>query len=152
MVIADECKHASVTLILLAFRRYADPQIESWRQPFLDALQDGPNVKKRRSEAGQIYEVTVNESFATQALSGFTQGFQRRFVDPKQHDFHLAFNDSIREPIEQILPLQNRLYGYAMLLDPSARVRFRAAGYADERAIKVFQDAVKTLIKQDTHK
>lgn len=148
IVIHDKAHRASVTLVLLAFRRYADEQLLSWRAPFLEALKSY-KIPPSRDRVAQIYDVTINESFATQALSGFVQRMQRSSVDAQLHDFHVAFNDRLREPIEKILPLHNRLYGYALLLDSNARVRFRAAGYADDRALVTFLDCAKRLAKED---
>ncbi len=147
VVIHDEARRASVTLVLLAFRRYADEQLLSWRAPFLESLK-GFNVAPGRDRVAQIYDVTINETFATQALSGFVQRMQRSNIDSQLHDYHVAFNDRVRDPIENILPLHNRLYGYALLLDSNARVRFRAAGYADDSALTSFLDAAKCLAKE----
>lgn len=148
IVIHDEARHASVTLVLLAFRRYADAQVQSWRSPFLESLKSLPIPSCRRRVA-QIYDVTINESFATQALSGFVQRMQRSSVDSELHDYYVVFNDQLRDPIENILPLHNRLYGYALLLDSSARVRFRAAGFADELTLISFLDAANRIAKED---
>lgn len=148
IVIHDEARHASVTLVLLAFRRYADEQLLSWRAPFIESLQP-LEIAAGRERVAQIYDVTINESFATQALSGFVQRMQRSSIDAHLHDYYVAFNDRLRDPIENILPLRNRLYGYALLLDSNARVRFRAAGYANDRALGPFLNAAKRLAQED---
>ncbi len=148
IVIHDEAARASATLVLVAFRRYAEEQLSSWRSPFLAALEGEPVVPHRR-RVGQVFDVTINESFGAQALSGFVQRLQRRTVDSHLHDYYVAFNDRAREPLEVLLPLDNRLYGYALLLDSKARVRFRAAGMADEHTLKPFVKATRSLVEED---
>lgn len=148
VVIHDKAAQASATLVLVAFRRFAEGQLASWRRPFLDAVADA-RVAPHRARVGQVFDVTINESFASQALSGFVQRVQRRSVDARFHDFHVAFNDRARKPLEKLLPLNNRLYGYALLLDAKARVRFRAAGLADEEAVVPFVEAARALIEED---
>lgn len=148
VVIHDECAHASATLVLLAFRRYADGQLESWRSPFINYMQDRVAIDGRQS-AGQFFDVTVNETFATQALSGFVQRIQRSSIHTDLHDYYVAFNDRIRKPIEDLLPIQNRLYGFALLLDSKGRVRFKGAGFADCRSQKALLAAVGQLVEED---
>lgn len=140
IVIHDEAGNAAVTLVLVAFRRYAEEQLSSWRSPFLEACKGKPV---------QAFDVTINESFASQALSGFVQKLQRWQIDPSLHDYYVAFNSRAREPLEVLLPLDNRLFGYALLLDRNARVRFRASGMATPKHLEKFLRAASALLRED---
>lgn len=146
--IADSSRKASSTLVMLAFRRYAEGQLSGWADSYRELLAALPEVGARKS--GQLFDCTINESFASQFLSGFVQRYQRSSVPYDQHDFHVAFNAELR-PLEGIFPISppNRLLGYVLLLDPSARVRFRAAGHADEPSLQLFTQAVRQLIEED---
>eukprot|EP00171_Calliarthron_tuberculosum_P003052 IDg3052t1 len=149
IVIHDECTNASATLVLIAFRRCADRQLDSWRSPFVNLLAD-KGLANGCLQSAQIFDVTINETFTSQALSGFVQHRQRSWVHVDLHDYYVAFNDRLRKPIEDLLPIQNRLYGFALLLDSSARVRFRGAGIADERSLKIFLNAANKLVEEDS--
>lgn len=63
IVISDEVLQSPVTLVVVAFRSIADDQLKPLRDAFVSAV----GTDGRRSA------VTVNESFAAQALSGFVQ-------------------------------------------------------------------------------
>lgn len=126
IVIHDEAMKNSVTMVLVAFRSFADDQLQSWKNAFVKAL---PQTSV------QWYDVTINESFGAQALSGFIQRLQRGRTDPALHDFCVAFNSKAREPLEALLPSRNRMFGYVLLLDRQALVRFRASGMATEEGL-----------------
>lgn len=146
--IADSSRKASSTLVMLAFRRYAEDQLTGWADAYRHLLTTLP--ESGDSKNGQLFDCTINESFASQFLSGFVQRFQRSSVPYDQHDFHVAFNAELR-PLEGIFPISppNRLLGYVLLLDPSARVRFRAAGHADDPSLHLFTLAARQLIEED---
>lgn len=138
IVIHDEAKKRDLTLVLVAFRSFADEQLASWRRPFQTLAADQT----------QCFDVTINESFGAQALSGFVQRWQRSRTDAALHDFHVAFNSRAREPLETLLLSTNRMFGYALLLDGDARVRFRASGMATEAAAKALLSSAEGILKE----
>lgn len=140
IVIEDEVREKPVTLVLMAFRSFAQKQVDSWRIPFENDI----GVKD-----GQVFDLTINETWAAQAFSGFTQLMLRHRTPPEKHDYTLAFNSKAREPLEDLLPDDNRLFGYALLLDRKARVRYRCAGMATERSSKKFLAAAREIIEAD---
>lgn len=136
MVIHDEAREVDVTLVVVAFRSFADEQLQSWKQSFIEGM---------RGEKVKWFDVTVNESFGAQALSGFVQRMQRGRTDVSEHDYFVAFNSKAREPLEVLLPSTNRMFGYALLLDAQARVRFRASGMATEEGKQAMLSCAKQL-------
>lgn len=136
IVITDEAKkYPPVTLVLVAFRNFADVQLMPWKDFYTLKF---PNLK--------WYDVTVNESFASQAFSGFVQGWQRSFIEDIQlHDYHVAFNSKARQPLEDLLITNNRMFGNVLLLDRLGHVRFRAAGSPNDQALSVLVDCVMKL-------
>lgn len=136
IVISDEASRFPVTLVQVAFRSIADEQLKPWREAFVSSV--GPG--------GRWYDVTVNESFAAQALSGFVQRWQRGRTDPQLHDFYVAFNNYAKEPLEGLLLSTNRMYGNILLLDRHARVRFRAFGAPEQSGIDTFLSCAHQLI------
>lgn len=140
IVIHDEALTTSVTLVMVAFRSFADGQLQSWRHAFESGLP---------AERVQWYDVTINESFGARALSGFIQRLQRGRTDPWLHDYYVAFNSRAREPLEVLLPSVNRMFGYALLLDRQARVRFRASGMATQDGLETMLRCAKELIAED---
>lgn len=136
IVISDEASRSPVTLVQVAFRSIADEQLKPWREAFVSSV--GPD--------GQWYDVTVNESFAAQALSGFVQRWQRGRTDSQLHDFYVAFNNYAKEPLEGLLLSTNRMYGNILLLDRHARVRFRAFGVPEQSGIDTFLSCAHQLI------
>lgn len=140
IVIHDKAMKNSVTLVLVAFRSFADDQLQSWKNTF---------VKDLPQDSVQWYDVTINESFGAQALSGFIQRLQRGRTDPALHDFYVAFNSKAREPLEALLPSRNRMFGYVLLLDPQARVRFRASGMATEPGLQAMISCAKEILSED---
>lgn len=139
IVIHDEAADSPLTLVMVAFRSFADDQLASWRFPFSEHFPQG-----------KWFDVTVNESFGAQALSGFVQRWQRGRTDQALHDYYVSFNDRAREPLETLLLSRNRMYGYVLLLDRKARVRFRGSGMADPQAIDVMVDCGHQLVKEDS--
>lgn len=140
IVIHDEALKKSVTLVLVAFRSFADDQLQSWKNAFLSALPQ---------DSVQWYDVTINESFGAQALSGFIQRLHRSRTDPSLHDYYVAFNSKAREPLEALLPSQNRMFGYVLLLDRQARVRFRASGMASDEGLDALLSSAKELMSEE---
>ncbi|KAI0562675.1 ATPase assembly factor ATP10 [Gracilaria domingensis] len=138
IVIHDEASHVPVTLVLVAFRSFADDQLASWRETFTHHFPQG-----------RWFDVTINESFGAQALSGFVQRWQRGRTDQALHDYYVSFNDRAREPLESLLLSRNRMYGYVLLLDRKARVRFRGSGMANPAAIDALLESGKQLITED---
>ncbi|PXF46333.1 hypothetical protein BWQ96_03989 [Gracilariopsis chorda] len=139
IVIHDEAADSPLTLVMVAFRSFADDQLASWRFPFSEHFPEG-----------KWFDVTVNESFGAQALSGFVQRWQRGRTDQTLHDYYVSFNDRAREPLETLLLSRNRMYGYVLLLDRKARVRFRGSGMANSHAIDVMVDCGQQLMKEDS--
>lgn len=139
IVIHDEALSNSVTLVMVAFRSFADDQLQSWRRAFEAEI---PQDK------AQWYDVTINESFGAQALSGFIQRLQRGRTDPALHDYYVAFNNKAREPLEALLPSRNRMFGYVLLLDAQSRVRFRASGMASDDALQIFLTCAKNIVRE----
>lgn len=139
IVIHDEALANSVTLVMVAFRSFADDQLQSWKRAFEAELP---------TDQAQWYDVTINESFGAQALSGFIQRLQRGRTDPSLHDYYVAFNDRAREPLEALLPSRNRMFGYVLLLDGQSRVRFRASGMASDDALQVFLNCAKNIVRE----
>lgn len=140
IVIHDEALTSSATLVVVAFRSFADDQLQSWHHAFVSELPP---------ERVKWYDVTINESFGAQALSGFIQRLQRGRTDPSLHDYYVAFNSRAREPLEVLLPSVNRLFGYALLLDRQARVRFRASGMATQEGVETMLRCARRLIAED---
>lgn len=125
--------------MLVAFRSFADSQLASWRNKLVHYV---PNDS-------QWFDVTINESFGSQALSGFVQRWQRGRTDPALHDYYVAFNSVAREPLECLLLSRNRMFGYVLLLDRNARVRFRASGMASQDGADSFLKCVEQIMKED---
>jgi hypothetical protein len=142
VVIQDAASAAGVTLVLLAFRSFADDQLASWRAPFANAFGG-------RDVCVQTFDVSVNETFAAQMLSGFVQRLQRSKIASGLHEHHVALNAEAGASIEAILPSKNRLFGYALLLDRDGRVRFRAAGTSTAASQAALVAAAEQLLLDD---
>jgi ATP10 protein len=141
--ILEASSFRTVTLVLLAFRSFADQQLASWRAPFVAAF--GEDAE---SASTQIFDVSVNETFAAQMLSGFVQRIQRGKVDSSLHSHTVALNAEAGKEMEEILPSTNRLFGYALLIDGDGKVRFRAAGMATDQSRRVFMAAARELLAE----
>jgi hypothetical protein len=142
VIIQDEAQKATLTLVLLAFRSFADSHLASWRVPFAAEYGSQPQVR--------MFDVSVNETISSQALSGFVQLLQRRHVADRYHDSYLALNEKAADALESVLPSKNRLTGYALLLDANARVRFRAAGKASERSVERLLHAASMIASESS--
>jgi hypothetical protein len=140
--IQEAARDAKLTLVLLAFRSFADSQVASWRDPF--------EAEFRLQSDSQIFDVSVNETISAQALSGFVQRLQRRHVDKALHSYYVALNGRASDSLESVLPSNNRLIGYALLLDNNAKVRFRTAGMADEASSVKLLNAARQLIEESS--
>lgn len=139
---------APMTLVLLAFRSFADVQVASWREAFVDEF-GGTGESDAQGGGPLVFDVSVNETFSAQMLSGFVQRLQRGRVADGMLSRTLALNEDMGPEIERLLPSKNRLFGYALLLDREGRVRFRAAGMATDDARAELLAAGKKLILED---
>lgn len=138
VLVVEEARKFSATVVFLAFRSFADEQLASWRAPLTAEFSNRPDLR--------IYDVAVNESFASQALSGFVRRVQRTTVDLSLHDCYLTLNEKSEEGLEAALPSSNRLFGYGFVLDSEGRIRFRVAGMASADAIPGFVGVVRSLL------
>lgn len=139
IVIQDEAARYPITLILVAFRNVADDQLAPWREAFVSNFQ----------QHGRWFDVTINESFASRAFSGFVQQWQRARTNSALHDYIVAFNSPAREPLEDLLLTSNRMFGNILLLDRQARVRFRAAGSPTPGNLQTFITCARQLVLED---
>lgn len=148
VVIQRAAQNVPVTLVLIAFRSFADEQLTTWRKPFEEVF-DRQGADSGVLGSTQVFDVSVNETFAAQSLSGFVQRIQRGSIDESLHGHYVALNAEAGASLEAVLPSTNRLFGSALLLDRDARVRFRAAGKASNESIAKLIDAARTLVLED---
>ncbi|KAA8491439.1 hypothetical protein FVE85_2454 [Porphyridium purpureum] len=141
VVIQDDALKARANLVCVLFREGASEQVASWSVPFKKHVQFAPYG------SAQVFQLIINESFVFQALSGWAQHRLRTMVPKEEHDFVLSFNDSNPELIS-LLAHKNRLYGHVLLLDRSARIRWRACGRASPETLSYLLNATDQLLQE----
>lgn len=126
-------------VVLASGHRFAAwPMIESWTAPL---LRDAPHLLP----AGRVAELCLVAD-APYAAFGFVWERLARRQAPAERHAHIGFVYGARaRELRRYLGVDNRLVAYAFLLDPLARVRWRAVGHATAAELAALAAAVKQL-------
>jgi len=137
-----------VTLLLLSFRAYAQPGIESWMTPFLRHFGSNENV--------QCLQVSIIEGWGLGLLRSTIEGSLRSSVPRERHPFYFTMKATSSEVIrdQHTLQLPNRLVANVLLLDEMTRIHWRATGVAHPEYLHQLMDLTSKLLlpsQENTH-
>jgi hypothetical protein len=120
-----------VTLVVIAFLRESQPQLDSWLEPFIE--------KFGGRDGFTFYEVPMISSEYESMRAVIDGGMRGGIPEPKHKHVVTMYGDV--EKYMKALNLDSR-YGYAFLLDRDGIIRWQGQGYANTEALnKLFQTA-----------
>ena len=128
-----------LALVLLAFRRHAQPVVDSWVGP-----------AQRRY--GSCHEFTWFElpmlAGGWRTISGFIDGGMRSGIDQAHHDHVATFYGDSRRHCEA-LAIRDPNTAHACLIDGDGTVHWMASGWATNRKLEELYSALDYCILAD---
>lgn len=133
MVLPDSLE-SNLALVVLAFRRHAQPIVDSWMAPIGRLLVDRTDV--------EMYEVPVLAG-GWRMVSGFIDGGMRAGIHADKHDSVATYyGDSTR--FRHALGIHDLNSAYPFLVDSKGTVLWHASGWASQAAIADLEGLVTT--------
>jgi hypothetical protein len=131
-----------IGLIVLAFRRHAQPAVDSWIGP----------VSRRyaSTELFGWYEVPMLAG-GWRMISGFIEGGMRSGVRPRNHD-HVAtcYGDAARIRAQLGIGDLDSAHGY--VLDRDGRICWNGSGWGHQRRLDRLFDVVDALLDESRNR
>ena len=151
-----DCR-GKVTLVALSFKQFGYVQLASWIAPFQHAALElrvggGSSRASRKSGGGapavQVLQVSAMEGgFINSLLKGSVKsGLVRSTPAAMQASSAVFVGDC--DPLCEGLGVENRLLGWAFLVDADARVRWRGCGTALPEEIESLRSALSSVWKE----
>lgn len=138
----EDTKH-KITLLTICFSAYAEPQVESFRVPYLEQYQPKTGF--------QLIDVRpLMTRFKWLIFSGLLRRSLLQIVPNHLRDTFMV----VYRPMELLEPLQvpNHLGAYVYLIDGEGRVRWKASGQANPDELLCFHKAVDALAREQAKK
>ncbi|MFP4376081.1 MAG: hypothetical protein ACLFP4_03470 [Spirochaetales bacterium] len=126
----------SGALVLLAFRRHAQPPVDSWMNPISRRLQDAGKAN--------FYEVPVL-SGGWRMVSGFIDSGMRSGIPPHRHD-HVATYYGNTQRVQDALSIDDLDTAYAYVIDEDGKVHFHDSGWASPEKISRAFEALTAIV------
>lgn len=114
-----------IALIVLAFRRHAQPAVDSWLKPVARRYPDGPTLC--------WYELPMLGG-GWRTVAGFIESGMRSGIDPASHDRVATYYGDSRR-VRDILPIDDHDTAHAFLLDETGVVIWSESGWAGRRRL-----------------
>jgi len=125
-VTLPDVARGSVALVGVAFVRGAQPMLDSWMHPYMDAFAG--------REGYVAYELPVIEGWHWRLMSGMIDGGMRAGILPERHDYVVTFYGDATG-FKEALSIEDTSYAYVFLLDRSGVVRWQDSGYATDARV-----------------
>ncbi len=123
--------------VVIAFRRSAQPVVDSWMEAVVDSL-TSPSVT--------YYEIPILAG-GWRTISGFIENGMRAGVAADHHD-HVATYFGSTDRLRRHLGIDDPSAVYAYLIDASGFVHWTGSGPADEAAVTLLADRIGHLTSQ----
>ena len=123
-----------VTLVVVAFLRESQPQLDSWLEPFIE--------KFGGKDEFTFYEVPMISADYESMRAVIDGGMRGGIPEPKHKHVVTMYGDV--EKYMKALNLDSR-YGYAFLLDRDGIIRWQGEGYANTETLNKLLETAETL-------
>jgi len=125
-----------VALVVIAFERAAQSEIDSWVGPFESAFEHNPDVV--------VYEVPMIDSAVWRVMRGMIDAGMRAGIPQQRHAFVLTYYGS-SEAYREALGMDDRSRAYLFLLDREGTIRWNGSGYASPEQSRALIEAASSL-------
>ncbi len=126
-----------IALILVAFARDAQSQLDSWMEPFADAT-------SAPTDTFVYYEVPMISGFMAKAMSGVINNGMRKGISEEKHPYVVVYYGDT-DDFRNKLGMTDDEAGYALLLDGDGVIRQARSGMADDASTAVLIEEARTL-------
>ncbi|MDG6256271.1 MAG: hypothetical protein QCH35_01595 [Methanomicrobiaceae archaeon] len=126
-----------VALIVIAFERAAQSQINSWVGPFEATFENNPGVV--------VYEVPMIDSAIWRMMRGMIDAGMRAGIPQRRHAFVMTYYES-SGPYREALEMDDRSRAYLFLLDREGTIRWSASGYASPEQSRALIETASSLL------
>ena len=136
-----DAAEGNITLIVIAFKREAQAQLDSWLRPYLQEFGTKPDFT--------FYEIPMLALY-WKLMSWMIDSGMRSGIEVKKHNNVMTYYGNINK-YRRALDLEDLTRGYVFLLDPGGVIRWQGQGYSTKDALKEMRDCVNdiTLTKGD---
>jgi hypothetical protein len=137
-IILPDAAQGQITLITIAFKREAQPQLDSWLRPFMEEYGDNPGFT--------FYEIPML-AWYWKLMGWMIDSGMRSGIQKEKHKNVMTYygNYSI---YRQMLGLDDVTFGYAFLLDRKGIIRWYERGYATKGEIREMLDWAERLAQE----
>ena len=140
-------KASGCTLCAISFKEFGFKQLQSWVQPFTEALCHGIGPRSRVGRV-KVVQISITEGGGiVSMMKGLMMRSMKSSTPEDLHDSSLVYFGSREDTIEfkQNLRMHNTLVGYAVLVDDLGRVRWMSSGGANEHELTTLIDSAIAL-------
>jgi len=137
-IILPDSAQGKITLIIIAFKREAQPQLDSWLKPFMKEFNGKPGLT--------FYEVPMLATY-WKLMSWMIDSGMRSGIEEEKHKNVMTYYGDYTI-YQRELGLNDVTFGYAFLLDREGIIRWNGRGYATKDAISKMLDCAKRLTKE----
>ncbi|MDZ7265586.1 MAG: mitochondrial ATPase complex subunit ATP10, partial [candidate division KSB1 bacterium] len=130
----DDVK-GKITLILMAFKRETQRQIDSWLEPFSKTFEGDSSV--------QFFEIPMLAG-GWRLMSPIIDGGMRSGIPKQKHGNVTTYYGDVNKYCE-LLSIADKSDGYVFLLDQNGVIQWRSSGFATEDNLRALFDKIESL-------
>ena len=152
-ILRDESKYkaddqaSGCTLCAISYKQFGFKQLQSWINPFSEALCHGIGSNSRAGRA-KVIQLSITEGgFVQNLIKGLMLSSMKSSTPKELHDSSLVYFGKKGDTLEfkQNLRMYNTLVGYVVLVDDLGRVRWMSSGEANEEELGLLIDCALSL-------
>jgi hypothetical protein len=133
-----DAAEGNITLIVIAFKREAQAQLDSWLRPYLQEFGTKPGFT--------FYEIPMLALY-WKLMSWMIDSGMRSGIEVKKHNNVMTYYGNINK-YRRALDLDHLTRGYVFLLDPEGVIRWQGQGYSTKDALQEIRDCVNEITAQ----
>ena len=129
----------NITLIIIAFKRESQPQLDSWLKPFMEEYGGKPGFT--------FYEIPML-AWYWKLMGWMIDSGMRSGIQKEKHKNVMTYYGDY-SIYRRMLGLEDVTFGYAFLLDREGIIRWHERGYATKEKIRELFDWTKKLAQEE---
>ena len=137
-ILLPDSAQGKITLIIIAFKREAQSQLDSWLRPFMEEYGETPGFT--------FYEIPML-AWYWKLMGWMIDSGMRSGIEEEKHKNVMTYYGNYTH-YQRVLRLDDSTFGYAFLLDREGIIRWHERGYATQQTIKEMIENAKKLYQQ----
>ena len=137
-IILPDSAQGKITLIIIAFKRESQPQLDSWLRPFMGEYGNKPGFT--------FYEIPML-AWYWKLMGWMIDSGMRSGIEKEKHKNVMTYYGDY-SIYRRVLGLDDVTFGYAFLLDREGVIRWHSRGYATQNTIEEMIENAKKLYQQ----